>query len=56
MLVISRELGSSVHIGDEVTVTVLGISKNQVRIGIHAPREVHIIRDDAVMKVKKPHA
>jgi carbon storage regulator len=53
MLVISRNLGSSLFIGDKITVTILNITGNQVRIGIEAPKEISIVRDDAVHKQPK---
>ena len=39
MLILTRKMGETLMIGDEVTVTVYGIYGNQVKIGIHAPRE-----------------
>ena len=42
MLILSRKAGETLMIGDEVTVTVLGVKGNQVRIGINAPKEVII--------------
>jgi len=53
MLVLSRKLGQSITIGDNITVTVLAINQSQVRIGIEAPRDVSVIRDDAINKTKK---
>lgn len=53
MLVISRHIGSSLKIGDNITVTVLNISGNQVRIGIEAPKEIAVVRDDAINKLPK---
>jgi len=53
MLVISRHMGSSVKIGDNITVTILNISGNQVRLGIEADKDIPIIRDDAVNKQPK---
>jgi carbon storage regulator len=46
MLVLSRRLGESITIGDEVVVTVLEVSGNQVRVGITAPRSVRILRTE----------
>ncbi len=53
MLVISRHIGSSLKIGNDITVTVLNISGNQVRIGIEAPKEIAVVRDDAINKEPK---
>lgn len=46
MLVLSRRIGESVKIGDEVTVTVLGVKGNQVRFGFAAPRNVAVHREE----------
>lgn len=46
MLVLTRRLGESVCIGDDVTVTVLGVEGNQVRVGINAPRNVTVDREE----------
>ena len=47
MIVITCELGESIRIGDDVTITVVGLKPFQVRLGITAPAEVNIVRDDA---------
>ena len=46
MLVLSRKLTESIHIGDSVVVTVLEIRGNKVRLGIDAPKEVHVLRSE----------
>jgi carbon storage regulator len=46
MLVLSRKSTESFHIGDSVVVTVLGIHGNKVRIGIDAPKEIHVLRSE----------
>ena len=53
MLVLSRRVGKAVNIGDDVTVTVLGISGNQVKIGIDAPKEVPVHREEIYLRIKK---
>lgn len=51
MLVLSRKVGETLMIGDEVTVTVLGISGGQVRIGVDAPREVGVYREEIYTRI-----
>jgi carbon storage regulator len=46
MLILSRRPGESVTIGDDVVVTVVGVSGNQIRLGITAPREVRVLREE----------
>ena len=52
MLVLSRRLGEKLIIGDDVKITVLGISGNQVRLGIDAPREIPVHREEIANKIK----
>ena len=47
MLVMTRRIGESVRIGDNITVTVIDIDGSQVKLGIQAPREIPILRHDA---------
>lgn len=53
MLILTRRIGETVKIGDDVTVTVLGIKGLQVRIGIGAPRDVPVHREEIVEKIKQ---
>ena len=46
MLILTRRVGETLMIGDEVTVTVLGVKGNQVRIGVNAPRDVTVHREE----------
>ncbi len=46
MLILSRRLGESLTIGDEITITVVGVNGNQIRLGITAPREVRVLREE----------
>ncbi len=52
MLILTRRIGETVMIGDEVTVTVLGIKGNQVRMGINAPRTVAVHREEIFERIK----
>ena len=53
MLILTRRVGESVVIGDEVTVTVLGVKGNQVRIGVNAPKSVSVHREEIFDRIKR---
>ncbi|MFO7324264.1 MAG: carbon storage regulator CsrA [Pseudomonadota bacterium] len=52
MLILTRRVGEAVVIGEEVTVTVLGVKGNQVRIGVNAPKSVTVHRDEIYERIK----
>lgn len=53
MLILTRRVGESLMIGDEVNVTVLGIRGNQVRIGVNAPKDVAVHREEIYDRIQK---
>jgi carbon storage regulator len=53
MLVLSRRVGETVMIGDDIKLTVLGISGNQIRIGIAAPKEVSVHREEVYQRIRE---
>ena len=52
MLILTRRVGESIKIGDKVTITVLGVKGNQVRIGVDAPRDVAVHREEIFERIK----
>ena len=53
MLILTRRVGETVMIGDDVAVTVLGVKGNQVRIGVTAPRSVSVHRQEIYDRIRK---
>ena len=52
MLILTRRTGETLMVGDEVTVSVLGVKGNQVRIGINAPKDVSVHREEIYERIK----
>ncbi len=53
MLILTRRVGETLMIGDDVTVSVLGVKGNQVRIGVNAPRDVAVHREEIYERIKR---
>jgi carbon storage regulator len=53
MLILTRRVGESVMIGNDVTVTILGVKGNQVRVGINAPKDVAVHREEIYERIKR---
>lgn len=53
MLILTRRVGETLMVGDDVSVTVLGVKGNQVRIGVNAPKEVSVHREEIYQRIQK---
>lgn len=52
MLILTRRNGETLKIGDDISVTVLGIKGNQVRLGVEAPKDVDVHREEILLRIK----
>lgn len=53
MLILTRRVGETLMVGDDVTVTVLGVKGNQVRIGVNAPKDVAVHREEIYQRIQQ---
>ena len=56
MLILTRRVGETLMVGDDVTVTVLGVKGNQVRIGVNAPKDVAVHREEIYQRIRNENA
>ena len=56
MLILTRRVGATLMVGDDVTVTVLGVKGNQVRIGVNAPKDVSVHREEIYQRIQREKA
>jgi carbon storage regulator len=56
MLILTRRIGENLRIGDDVVVTVLGVKGNQVRLGVEAPKNIPVHREEIFERIKRERA
>jgi len=55
MLILTRRVGETLMIGDSITVTILGVKGNQVRVGVNAPKDVAVHREEIYQRIRVEH-
>lgn len=53
MLILTRRIGETLMVGDDVTVTVLGIQGGQIRVGINAPKDIEVHREEIYKRIQE---
>lgn len=56
MLILTRRVGETINVGDDITVTILGVKGNQVRVGVGAPRNVAVHREEIYRRIQNERA
>lgn len=53
MLILTRRIGETLYIGDDITVTICGVNGNQVKVGVSAPKDVAVHREEIYQRIQK---